>query len=96
MENGGYQESFSFIVSRSRCALVLDSVAHGALRRKNLQRFLRNIDVNDADSRQQVLNVIDILHKQACRVVVDPPAEAGSPVANFLEELRAQPSLHFD
>ena len=34
MENGGYQESFSFIVSRSRCALVLDSVTHGALRRK--------------------------------------------------------------
>ena len=52
--------------------------------------------MNDADSRQQVLNVIDILHKQACRVVVDPPAEAGSPVAKFLEELRAQPSLHFD
>ena len=42
------------------------------------------------------MSVVDILHKQACRVVVDPTPEPETPVAEFLGELRAIDSLHFD
>ena len=57
--------------------------------------FLKNIDVTDNDAKQQVLGLVDILHKQSCRVVVDPSPEPESPVAIFLDELRAIECLHF-
>ena len=59
-------------------------------------RFLKNVDITDPEVKQQILGIVDILHKQACRVVVDPAPEAESPVANFLNELRSIDSLHFD
>jgi len=58
-------------------------------------RFLKNIDVTDVDSKQMVLGMFDILHKQAARVVVDPEPEEGTPVAEFLAELKLMPYLHF-
>ena len=59
-------------------------------------RFLKNVDVTDRDGKQKVMSVVDILHKQACRVVVDPAPEPDTPVAIFLDELRAIDCLHFD
>ena len=59
-------------------------------------RFLKDIDVTDPDGKQRILAIVDILHKQACRCVVDPAPEAESAVANFLDELRAMDSLHFE
>ena len=60
-------------------------------------RFLKDIDVTDAGAQQIFLGIIDILHKQVCRVVVDPVPEPGSAVANFLAELRTKvDSWHFD
>ena len=56
---------------------------------------MKNIDVTDNDAKQQVLGLVDILHKQSCRVVVDPSPEPESPVAIFLDELRAIECLHF-
>ena len=56
----------------------------------------KNVDITDPDGKQKVMSVVDILHKQACRVVVDPTPEPETPVANFLDELRAIDSLHFD
>jgi len=58
-------------------------------------RFLKNIDVADADSKQMVLGIVDILQKQASRVVVDPEPQEGTPVAEFLAELKEMPCLHF-
>ena len=57
--------------------------------------FLKNIDVTDNDSKQQLLGIVDILHKQGCRVVVDPAPESESPVATFLDQLREIECLHF-
>ena len=57
--------------------------------------FLKNIDVTDNDSKQQLLGIVDILHKQGCRVVVDPAPESESPVATFLNQLREIECLHF-
>ena len=57
--------------------------------------FLKNIDVTDNDAKQQLLGIVDILHKQSCRVVVDPAPEPDSPVANFLDQLREFECLHF-
>ena len=58
-------------------------------------RLLKNIDVTDADSKQMVLGIVDILHKQVSRVAVDPEPEEGTPVAEFLAELKEMPCLHF-
>ena len=58
--------------------------------------FLKNIDVTDNDSKQQLLGIVDILHKQGCRVVVDPAPESESPVATFLDQLRELDCLHFE
>ena len=57
--------------------------------------FLKNIDVTDNDAKQQLLGIVDILHKQGCRVVVDPAPESESPVATFLDQLREIECLHF-
>jgi len=58
--------------------------------------FLKNIDVADADSKHMIWGNIDILHKQAARVVVDPEPEEGTLVADFLAELKEMPCLYFD
>ena len=58
--------------------------------------YLKNIDVTNAEMRQQVLSLIDIFKKQAVRVVCDPKAEEGSAVASFLEDdLHEVPQFHF-
>ena len=60
-------------------------------------RFLKHVDVTDPESKQQCLGVVDLLRRQACRVVVDPEPEAESAVAKFLDELReTMDCLHFD
>ena len=54
------------------------------------------MDITDPDGKQKVMSVVDILHKQACRVVVDPAHKPETPVATCLDELRAIDSLHYD
>ena len=61
----------------------------------NYYRFLKDIDVTDAEKQQKFRGIIDIMHKQCCRVVVDPAPEPDSPVAGFLAELRKIECLHF-
>ena len=52
--------------------------------------------MTDPDGKQQIMGIVDILHKQACRCVVDPAPEPESPVAVFLDELKSMVSLHFE
>ena len=52
--------------------------------------------MTDNDAKQQLLGIVDILHKQGCRVVVDPAPESESPVATFLDQLRELDCLHFE
>ena len=59
-------------------------------------RFLKNVDITDSEGKQQIMGVVDILHKQCCRVVVDPDPEPDSPVASFLNELRAIDCFFFE
>ena len=58
-------------------------------------RFLKNVDVADSAGQQQIMALVDIFNRQALRVVVDPSPEEGSAVADFFDELRKQPCLHF-
>ena len=58
-------------------------------------RFLKHVDVSDITGKQQILSLCDIFNKQALRVVVDPKPEDGTPVAEFLDDLRKLPCFHF-
>ena len=58
-------------------------------------RYIKTADLTNEESRQQILGLVDIFHKQAIRVVVDPTPEPGSPVEKFLDDMRAMHCLHF-
>ena len=59
-------------------------------------RFLKHIDVNNAEMCQQLLSLVDIFHKQNVRAICDPKPEAGSAVGKFLDDLASDvPPLHF-
>ena len=58
--------------------------------------YLKNIDVGNADMKQQVLGLVDTFKKQCVRIVCDPAPEEGSEVASWLDELREEvPCFHF-
>ena len=58
-------------------------------------RYIKTADITTEESKQQIIGLVDIFHKQAIRVVVDPTPEPGSPVELFIGELRTLPCLHF-
>ena len=58
-------------------------------------RYIKTADLTNEESRQQILGLVDIFHKQAIRVVVDPTPEPGSPVEKFLDGMRAMHCVHF-
>lgn len=58
-------------------------------------RFVKNVDISSVEGRQQILALIDIFHKQAIRVEIDPEAEEESDAAKFFEDLKEQSCLHF-
>ena len=78
----------------------LEKVGFGGARAENdsnsYYRFLKDVDVTAEESRNTILGLVDIFHKQLLRVCVDPPAEADSEVASFLDGLRhGQPTMMF-
>ena len=38
-------------------------------------RFMKNVDVSDAESKESIKNLVDLFNKQAIRVAVDPAPE---------------------
>ena len=54
-----------------------------------------DVDVTNEDSRNTVMSLVDIFHKQLLRVVVDPAADKESEVGVYLEALREQPTMMF-
>ena len=58
-------------------------------------RFMKNVDVSDAESKESIKNLVDVFNKQAIRVAVDPAPEEDTPVSSFFAELREIPCLHF-
>ena len=76
----------------------LEKVGFGGARAvdtNNYYRFLKDVDVTAEESRNTIMSLVDIFHKQLLRVCVDPPAEADSEVSAFLDELRGQPTMMF-
>ena len=58
-------------------------------------RYIKTTDITTEESKQQIRGLVDIFHKQAIRVAVDPTPEPGSPAELFIGELRTLPCLHF-
>ncbi len=58
-------------------------------------RFMKSVDVSDPESKQSILNLVDVFNRQVLRVAVDPMPEEGTPVANFLDELKQISCVHF-
>ena len=56
---------------------------------------MKGVDVSDNESKQSILNLVDVFNRQVLRVVVDPLPEEGTPVADFLEELKQISCVHF-
>ena len=54
-----------------------------------------DVDVTNEDSRNTIMSLVDIFHKQLPRVVIDPPADKESEVGLYLEGLREQPTMMF-
>ena len=51
--------------------------------------------MTNEDSRNTIMSLVDIFHKQLLRVVVDPPADKESEVGLYLDGLRGQPTMMF-
>ena len=58
-------------------------------------RFMKSVDVSDPESKQSILNLVDVFNRQVLRVAVDPMPEEGTPVASFLDELKQISCVHF-
>ena len=55
-----------------------------------------DVDVTNEDSRNTIMSLVDIFHKQLLRVVVDPATDKESEVGLYLEGLRGeQPTMMF-
>ena len=68
----------------------------GTLYRDNkIKKLALDVDVSDAESRQAILNLLDVFNRQVIRVVCDPMPEDGTPVAAFLAELKQVSCVHF-
>ena len=59
-------------------------------------RLMEHVDVSKEAERTRVTQVLEkVLKNLALRVLVDGDVEAASPVADFIEILRARPHMHF-
>ncbi len=57
---------------------------------------MRSVDVSDDDQKARVTTLLStVLGELAVKVVVDNDIEEAGAVADFLDELKALPYLHF-
>ena len=58
-------------------------------------RILKSLNVVEEENRVQTI-IKDVFYNLAMKVVVDSDPVVDSPVAEFIEELRDLPNLHFE
>ena len=63
---------------------------------RNYYRVMRGIDVSEENQKARVTTLFrEVLGELALKVVLDNEIDEGSAVADFIEELKALPYLHF-
>ncbi len=63
---------------------------------RNYYRVMRGIDVSDEDQKARVTTLFrEVLGELAVKVVLDNEIEEAGAVADFIDELKALPYLHF-